>query len=380
MRTRRGKSVLIGLISAIIIPLTVVFGGAESAAYLGALCLGEFPVDVRDYRGGLFEVDETEFISHGLKETVRVKTDEAAESEAVAVTEIAENSTALSSDPGPQPYPEKMDENGGAIAAMSYTKSLGTQFITLTGGGQVRNSTSNINASLIKESSKMPDFTLKNDPNLPQVLIMHTHTTESFEPYSRDFNVASFTSRTSDERKNIVAVGEAIAQQLRAEGIGVIHDKTVHDYPSYNGSYERSAVTVKKNLEQYPSVKIVLDVHRDAIERDDGTRIAPVTEIGGRNAAQIMLISGCDDGSMNMPNYLKNFRFACLIQQQMESDYAGLTRPILFAYRKYNQDLTTGSVLVEVGGHANSLDEAIYSGELAGKSIAKALKKLYETQ
>lgn len=380
MRTRRGKSVLIGLISAIIIPLTVVFGGAESAAYLGALCLGEFPVDVRDYRGGLFEVDETEFISHGLKETVRVKTDEAAESEAVAVTEIAENSTALSSDPGPQPYPEKMDENGGAIAAMSYTKSLGTQFITLTGGGQVRNSTSNINASLIKESSKMPDFTLKNDPNLPQVLIMHTHTTESFEPYSRDFYDASFTSRTTDERKNIVAVGEAIAQQLRAEGIGVIHDKTVHDYPSYNGSYERSAVTVKKNLEQYPSVKIVLDVHRDAIERDDGTRIAPVTEIGGRNAAQIMLISGCDDGSMNMPNYLKNFRFACLIQQQMESDYAGLTRPILFAYRKYNQDLTTGSVLVEVGGHANSLDEAIYSGELAGKSIAKALKKLYETQ
>lgn len=380
MRTRRGKSVLIGLISAIIIPLTVVFGGAESAAYLGALCLGEIPVDVRGYRGGLFEVDETEFISHGLKETARVKTDEAAESEAVAVTEIAENSTALSSDPGPQPYPEKMDENGGAIAAMSYTKSLGTQFITLTGGGQVRNSTSNINASLIKESSKMPDFTLKNDPNLPQVLIMHTHTTESFEPYSRDFYDASFTSRTTDERKNIVAVGEAIAQQLRAEGIGVIHDKTVHDYPSYNGSYERSAVTVKKNLEQYPSVKIVLDVHRDAIERDDGTRIAPVTEIGGRNAAQIMLISGCDDGSMNMPNYLKNFRFACLIQQQMESDYAGLTRPILFAYRKYNQDLTTGSVLVEVGGHANSLDEAIYSGELAGKSIAKALKKLYETQ
>ena len=67
-----------------------------------------------------------------------------------------------------------------------------------------------------------------------------------------------------------------------------------------------------------------------------------------------MLISGCDDGSMNMPNYLKNFRFACLIQQQMESDYAGLTRPILFAYRKYNQDLTTGSVLVEVGGDVDA--------------------------
>ena len=130
-------------------------------------------------------------------------------------------------------------------------------------------------------------------------------------------------------------------------------------------------MTVQKILEENPSIKIVLDIHRDAIERESGERIAPVAEIDGKNAAQVMIISGCDDGTMGMPNYLKNFRFASLLQQQLESDYQGLTRPILFDYRKYNQDLTTGSILIEVGGHANSVDQAVYSGELIGRSLAK---------
>ena len=87
-----------------------------------------------------------------------------------------------------------------------------------------------------------------------------------------------------------------------------------------------------------------------------------------------MIISGCDNGTMNMPNYLKNFRLASLFQQQLEGDYPGLTRSVLFTYKKYNQDLTTGSLLIEVGGHANSVEQAQYSGELVGKSLANALK------
>ena len=114
-------------------------------------------------------------------------------------------------------------------------------------------------------------------------------------------------------------------------------------------------------------------MHRDAIERDSGERIAPVAEIDGKNAAQIMIISGCDDGTMGMPDYMKNFRFAALLQNQLEGDWEGLTRPVLFDYRKYNQDMTTGSILIEVGGHANSIDQALYSGELIGKSLVNCL-------
>ena len=91
-----------------------------------------------------------------------------------------------------------------------------------------------------------------------------------------------------------------------------------------------------------------------------------------------MIISGCDDGTLDMPDYIKNFRFASHLQQQLSSDYPGLTRPILFDYRKYNQDLTTGSLLIEVGTHGNTLEQVSYSGELIGKSLVKALKDLEE--
>lgn len=220
----------------------------------------------------------------------------------------------------------------------------------------------------------MPEFTIElNDE--PQVLIMHTHTTESFEPFERDFFDSSFNYRTTDPSKNVVMIGDKITQQLENAGIEVIHDTTIHDYPSYNGSYDRSAETVKKILKEYPSIKVVLDIHRDAIGTNDSI-MQPVVEVNGKDAAPVMIISGCDDGTMDMPDYMKNFRFASLLQQQMSSDYTGFTRPILFDYRKYNQDLTTGSLLIEVGTHGNTLEQVEYSGELLGKSLAKALLKL----
>lgn len=273
---------------------------------------------------------------------------------------------------GPKPYPESIESRDGVITAMSYGHFEGDDYIDLDIAGQVRNLTNVSGERLLEESRLAPDFTVEKNGE-PQVLIMHTHATESFEPYERDFYDSSFNSRTTDRSMNMAAVGDAIAKQLESAGIGVIHDTTLHDYPSYNGSYDLSRKTVQEYLEEYPSIKIVLDVHRDAIERESGERIAPVAEINGKTAAQVMIISGCDDGTMDMPNYMKNFRFAALLQSQLESDWEGLTRPVLFDYRKYNQDLTTGSLLIEVGGHANSIEQAVYSGELIGKSLVKCL-------
>ena len=128
-------------------------------------------------------------------------------------------------------------------------------------------------------------------------------------------------------------------------------------------------------LQQYPSIRVVLDIHRDAIQKDN-TLIQPVVEINGKESAQVMIISGCDDGTMNMPNYMQNYHFACRLQENMEGMYAGLTRPILFDYRHYNQDLTTGSLLLEIGTHGNTLEQAQYAGELVGKALAQTLLKL----
>lgn len=270
---------------------------------------------------------------------------------------------------------KKEGKRDGNIIFKNFGTSKGTRFINLDIAGQVRNATSVKNATLVKEAKKKPEFKIKADKK-PEVLIMHTHTTEGFEPYERDYYDNSHPSRTKDLNKNIAKVGEVLAKKLEDAGIGVIHDKTIHDSPSYNGSYERSAVTVKKILKENPTIKVVLDIHRDAIQQENGDRIAPIAEINGKKAAQIMIISGCDDGTMNMPNYLKNFRLASLFQQQIEKDNKGLTRAVLFDYRKYNQDLTTGSLLIEVGAYSNSLDQAIYSAELIGDSIAKALLSL----
>lgn len=279
----------------------------------------------------------------------------------------------VSENPGAKPYPTEWTE-GGSIVRTTYGKYTGTTFFTLENGGQVNNKTSVSMDTLKEESILLPEFTI-SDTSEPQVLIYHTHTTESFEPYVRDFYDANFNYRTTDETKNIVMVGNEIKKQLELEGIRVIQATDIHDYPSYNGAYDRSAETVKKILEEYPSIKVVLDIHRDAI-CSETVAYQPYVEINGKEAAQIMIVSGCDDGTMDMPNYMKNFRLASLLQSQIESDNPGLTRPILFDYRHYNQDLTTGSLLIEIGSHGNTLEQVCYSGELLGKSIAKALKGL----
>ncbi|HIZ55659.1 MAG TPA: stage II sporulation protein P [Firmicutes bacterium] len=271
-----------------------------------------------------------------------------------------------------QPYEPTATDRDGPIVRETFKAGTTSAFIPIGNNAYIQNTTSVSSAAILSEIQKPPAFTIESGTE-PQVLIMHTHTTESYEDASRDFYDESYNSRTTDNTKNMVRVGDEIEMQLKMAGIGVIHDKTLHDYPSYNGSYDRSRVTVEKILEEYPSIQVVLDIHRDAIQRENGERVAPVVEVNGKNAAQMMIISCCDDGSGEIPNYMENLRFACALQRQMEGDYPGLTRPILFSCRHYNQDLTSGSILVEVGAHGNSLDEAVYAGELLGKSLVKLL-------
>ena len=278
-------------------------------------------------------------------------------------------------DPGEKPYPTQWTP-GGKIVRNTYSPYTGNQFFDLEKCGQVNNKTELSNEKLLSESRCLPNFTI-SDTSEPQVLIYHTHTTESFEPFVRENYDAEFNYRTTDETKNVIMVGDAIQAELEAQGIKVIHIRTIHDYPSYNGAYDRSRASIVPILEQYPSIKVALDIHRDAIS-GEGTAYQPYIEKDGREAAQIMIISGCDDGTLGMPNYLRNFHFACALQQQLESDTPGLTRPILFDYRKYNQDLTNGSLLIEVGSHCNTLEQVQYSGQLFGRSLAVLLNSLKE--
>lgn len=258
--------------------------------------------------------------------------------------------------------------NSGSIYEVTFDGSYGVDFIDLPDGGQVRNCTDLSNEFVSDEALKDFDITVELFSEEPQVLIMHTHTTESYELTEKDYYDEEYISRSYDPDNSVVAVGRAIAEELSEAGIAVIHDGTVHD-AQYTGAYERSLETVEEILSEFPSIKIVLDIHRDAIE-DSGGRISAVTEIDGKKAAQVMIISAADDGTYSLPDYLQNFHFACALQQAIESSYPTLTRPVLFQYCHYNQNTTTGSLLLEIGSHGNTIEQAVYTGELVGKALA----------
>lgn len=230
----------------------------------------------------------------------------------------------------------------------------------------VKNSNKNHTVDIASELKKAPAIKIKKN-SAPQVLIYHTHTTEA---YLGD-------TRSTDLNKTVVQVGNEIADQLRAEGINVVHDLTVHDYPSYNGSYDRSKVTIANDLKKYPEIQVTLDIHRDAMGTADGAHIKPTAVVGGKKAAQVMIISGCDDdGSLGFPNWEYNLRLAVRLQKAMSDLYPGLARPLNFCDRKYNENMTKGSLLVEFGTEVNTLDEARYSGQMFGKALADTLSQL----
>lgn len=252
----------------------------------------------------------------------------------------------------------------------------GFNFIPLSMGGKVRNCTE-LDNDFVKAESKIPaEIKLKSYSDRPQVLIMHTHTSESYLSGNGEYQDQDYTCRTTDPSQSVVAVGKKIAEKLAEKGICVIHDGTLHDRADFNKAYAYSEETVTAILNKYPSIKVVLDIHRDGIVESDGTPVAAVNAINGREAAQVMIISAATDGYYYVPNYLQNFHFACLLQQYMESTNPGITRPVLFQYCNYNQHLTTGSLLLEIGSQGNTLEQALYTGELIGESIGDALLTL----
>lgn len=268
------------------------------------------------------------------------------------------------------------DSNDLEVFKNTFGSVNGTNYIWLEKGGQVRNCTE-LDNDFVREQTKInTDISLKAFSDQPQVLIMHTHACESYLVGSGDYQDESYTCRTTDPNQSVVAVGQKISEKLAEKGICVIHDGTMHDYPAYNGCYDRAEDTVSSILKKYPTIKVVLDVHRDGIVESDGTPVAAVNEINGRQAAQVMIISAASDGYYYVPNYLDNFHFACLLQGQMESENPGITRPVLFQYCQYNQHLTTGSLLLEIGSQGNTLEQALYTAELIGDSIGNALLTL----
>ncbi len=220
-------------------------------------------------------------------------------------------------------------------------------------------------------------YTIEGNASKPEILILHTHATESFLSTTRDYYTDKDVSRTNDETLNMIALGSIVTERLKNAGFGVIHDKTLHDYPSYNESYSRAAKTINSYLKKYPSIKIIIDMHRDALSSGDTDKVKLTTEISGKKAAQIMLVMGSQSGGVtNFPNWKENLKLAVRLQEKIETMYPSLARSISLMPKNYNESLSLGSMLIEMGTDGNSLEEVKYSAELLSNSLIALLKEI----
>ena len=200
----------------------------------------------------------------------------------------------------------------------------------------------------------------------PAVLILHTHTSESYTPRGEDYQEVSGW-HTLDEGYNMLSIGDAVAQVLEEAGIRVVQDRTVHDYPSYNGSYDHARESMKALLEEYPTIRMVLDLHRDAAEAPSGGQYRTLANLAGQAVAQLMPVMGS-----GFEGFRENLSLALKLMAQLERQAPGITRPLVLRRASFNQDLCPGALLFEVGSAGNSHDEAI----LAARELAKAILAL----
>lgn len=209
----------------------------------------------------------------------------------------------------------------------------------------------------------------------PQILILHTHGSEAYTPVEGTDIVWSGEYRTTDARYNVVKVGDEMAAAFGEAGISVLHDRTLYDYPSYSGAYDRALAAIQSYLAQYPSIQFILDVHRDAIEDGQGNQYKVVSPIDGVGvSAQMTLVVGSDGSGLTHPDWMENLKLAVALQQDILTEYPTLMRPILLRNSRYNQHAAAGSLLVEVGAAGNSPEEAALAGRLFAQRMAAVLE------
>ena len=206
----------------------------------------------------------------------------------------------------------------------------------------------------------------------PTVLILHTHATESYTQACEAY-VETSEYRTLEETYNMLSIGEAVARILSENGIGVIQDRTLHDYPSYNGSYNDARRSIESYLAEYPGIQLVLDLHRDAIETTGG-QLRTLAETKGLPCAQLMLVMGTDASGLTHENWEKNLSLALKLQAQLERQNPGITRPTVLRGQRFNQDLHPGALLVEVGAAGNTHGEAMLAAEALATAILALAK------
>lgn len=201
------------------------------------------------------------------------------------------------------------------------------------------------------------------DNSNPQVVIYCTHSTETYLPYAG-------VSNTEGTYGGVYMAAEWICEELNNAGIGAIVDYTIHDYPDWNSSYSNSLITAEALLEKYPDVEIIIDLHRDAgVDKEYTTTI-----IDGESYAKAMLVVGTAEW-LDHPNWEENLAFALSIEEMANEMFPDLMRATREQSGRYNQQVSTHSILIEMGCDQNTIEEV----ENASRAMGQVLIEILET-
>lgn len=269
--------------------------------------------------------------------------------------------------PPAQPAGDPPPDNGVPARTLVPTDPAG---YTVCGRVYIKNTTDFFLSS--KELTAPFDAALGSDG--PQILIVHTHGSEAYTPADDTGVLWSGDYRTTDSRYNVVGAGDVMAKVFAEAGISVLHDRNMYDYPAYSGAYDRSLASISEYLKKYPSIRFVLDVHRDAVEDSAGNTYKVVSATEEGTAAQLTLVLGSSGGGLSHPNWKENLKLAAALQESLLTEHPTLMRPILLRNSRYNQHTTTGSLLVEVGAAGNSPEEAALAARLFAEEMVTLLK------
>lgn len=200
----------------------------------------------------------------------------------------------------------------------------------------------------------------------PVVLILHTHGTEAY---------ADDGGRSDDTARNVVSAGAELAAILEDYGIPTLHSTTMHDALSYIASYKSARNEIAAVLKAHPSIRYVVDLHRDALPPENGAPVKPVVSLFGEDCAQMMFVAGTSAGGGAHPDYLQNLTVTAHLQKRLIDLYPALMRPVNVRPAVFNQDLCPGAILLEVGSDANTRAEALAAVRLFARGFAECIIK-----
>ncbi len=202
----------------------------------------------------------------------------------------------------------------------------------------------------------------------PTVLVYHTHGTESYSPSGGYDGAYSF--RSEDTAKNVVAAGEALCDALREYGVFALHDLNMYDKDDFSLSYSKSRDACLEWMKKYPALRYIIDIHRDSV-KSGGLAAAAVAEVEGRRAAQIMIVVGTDEKAGRHTGWKTNLANAVKLWKALYAISPSLVRPIYLRSASFNQDISPGALIIEVGSQGNTLEEAQESARLLARAMAE---------